>query len=99
MEIEILQENGTVTVNIAGRVDTVTAPELEKGVKPYIGEGVEMVFNCGKMDYISSSGLRVVLATHKQVTATGGKFMVTNLNAEVKSVFDLTGFSRIITLG
>lgn len=99
MEIEILQENGAVMVNISGRVDTVTAPELENGVKQYFGQGVDMVFNCAKMEYISSSGLRVVLAAHKQVTAAGGKFMVTNLNAEVKSVFDLTGFSRIIALG
>ena len=99
MEIEILKENGAVMVNISGRVDTVTAPELENGVKQYFGQGVDMVFNCAEMEYISSSGLRVVLAAHKLVTAAGGKFMVTNLNAEVKSVFDLTGFSRILTIG
>lgn len=98
MEITIIQENGTTTVNIAGRLDTVTSPELDKAVKPHIGTGASIVFDCDKMVYVSSSGLRVVLATHKQVTAAGGRFMVKNLNAEVKSVFDLTGFSRILAI-
>ena len=99
MDIIVLQGDGMVTLEIVGRLDTLTSPELEKAVKPLVFPGAVVVFDCEKMEYISSSGLRVVLAAHKQVTAAGGKFMVTNLNAEVKSVFDLTGFSRIIALG
>ena len=98
MEITILQENGTVTVNIEGRLDTVTAPELENAVKPNIGQSAVLVFNCEKLQYVSSAGLRVVLSTYKQVAAAGGRFIVKNLNPEVKSVFDLTGFSRVLEI-
>lgn len=98
MEIVILQENDTITVNIEGRLDTVTAPELENAVKPNIGKSAVLVFNCDKLQYVSSAGLRVVLSTYKQVAAAGGRFIVKNLNSEVKSVFDLTGFSKILVI-
>lgn len=98
MEIVISQENGTVVLDIAGRLDTVTASELDNAVKPYIGKCEILVFNCEKLQYVSSAGLRVVLSTHKQVTASGGRFIVRNLNPEVKSVFDLTGFSRVLVI-
>ena len=55
-------------------------------------------FRCEKMEYISSSGLRIILTAHKKVTAKGGKFIVRNLTREVSSVIDLTGFSRILTI-
>ncbi len=51
-----------------------------------------------KMDYVSSSGLRVVLSTHKQFAGVGGKFIVRNLNKEVRSVFELTGFNRLLNI-
>ena len=98
MEITILQENGATIVNIVGRLDTVTSPELDVAVKPLIVMGATMIFDCEKMEYVSSSGLRVVLSTFKQLTAVGGRFVVRNLNKEVRSVFDLTGFSRLLNI-
>lgn len=98
MELTILQENGATIVNIAGRLDTVTSPELDKAVKPLIALGATIIFDCEKMEYVSSSGLRVVLSTHKQLAAVGGRFIVRNLNNEVRSVFDLTGFSRLLNI-
>lgn len=98
MELTILQENGATIVNIAGRLDTVTSPELDKAVKPLIALGATIIFDCEKMEYVSSSGLRVVLSTHKQLAAVGGSFIVRNLNNEVRSVFDLTGFSRLLNI-
>lgn len=98
MEIDILQENGTVLMNIAGRLDTVTASELDNAVKPYIGKCSAMVFNCGQLQYVSSAGLRVVLSTHKLLAASGGRFVLKNLNPEVKSVFDITGFSKVLVI-
>jgi anti-sigma B factor antagonist len=50
------------------------------------------------MEYISSAGLRVVLTAHKNITAKGGRFIIRNINKEVHSVFDMTGFSRILTI-
>ena len=72
MEIAILQENGIRKVGIAGRLDTLTSPELDRAVKPLIDLGAVIEFDCEKMEYISSSGLR--------------------------SVFDMTGFSRILNI-
>ena len=98
MKIEITQTKDTVVAVIAGRLDTVTSPELEKAVTPLIEVGGTVIFNCEKMEYISSAGLRVVLSTHKQCAASGGRFIVRNLTSEVKSVFDMTGFSRLLTI-
>lgn len=98
MNITNLQENGATILKIEGRLDTVTAPELEQAVKPLIAAGATLVFDCEQLEYVSSSGLRVVLSTHKQLAAVGGRFIVRNLNQEVRSVFDLTGFSRLLTI-
>ena len=88
MNIIISEETGATVVGIVGRLDTVTSPELDREVKPLIKLGATVVFDCAKMDYVSSSGLRVVLSTHKQLAGVGGKFIVRNLNKEVMSVFE-----------
>ena len=99
MEVKILEQNDEKVVVIEGRVDTVTVPDLEMKVSPiWTMPGIKLVFDCEKLEYISSSGLRIVLTTHKQITARGGKFILRNLTREVKSVLDLTGFSRILTI-
>lgn len=98
MELNIRKENVTTIVEIIGRLDTVTAPDLDAAVKPLIADGVELIFDCEKLEYISSSGLRIVIATHKQMTAYSGRLVVRHLNKEVKSVFDLTGFSNILNI-
>lgn len=98
MDIKVLEENGAKVVHISGRLDTVTSPELEKTVNPLIEVGKTVVFNCEQMEYISSAGLRVVLSTHKQCAASCGRFILRNLTAEVKAVFDMTGFSRLLNI-
>lgn len=99
MEVKILKQNEEVVVAIEGRVDTVTAPDLEMKVSPLWKEvGITLVFDCEKLEYLSSSGLRIILSSHKQVASRGGKFILRNLNREVRSVIDLTGFSRILVI-
>ena len=99
MEVKILEQNDEKVVVIEGRVDTVTAPELEMKVSPIWGiPGVTLVFDCEKLEYLSSSGLRLSLTAHKQITAKNGKFLLRNLTSEVRSVLDMTGFSRILTI-
>ena len=99
MEVKILDQNNERVVVIEGRVDTVTAPDLEMKVSPlWLISGITLVFDCEKLEYLSSSGLRIILTAHKQVTAKGGKFILRNLTREVRSVIDLTGFSRILTI-
>lgn len=99
MEVKIFDQDNEKIATIAGRVDTVTSSELEAAVSQVWNlPAVNLVFDCSQMEYISSSGLRVVLKAHKQVAAGGGRFILRNLNNEVHSVMDLTGFSRILTI-
>jgi anti-anti-sigma factor len=99
MKVEISQSDNKVFVALAGRLDTVTSSEFEKNLSPYFAiNGIELHLDCKEMEYISSAGLRVVLTTHKKITANGGSFVLHNLIKEVRSVFDMTGFSRILTI-
>jgi anti-anti-sigma factor len=99
MKVDITQNDNQVAVTIEGRLDTVTSSEFEKHLNPYYSmQGVDLVLDCAAMEYISSAGLRVVLMTHKNITAKGGTFSIRNLTKEVRSVFDMTGFSRILKI-
>ena len=99
MKVEITQTDNQVMVTLEGRLDTVTSSEFEKSLTPYFTtQGIELILDCAAMEYISSAGLRVVLMTHKSITAKGGSFIIRNLSNEVRSVFDMTGFSRILTI-
>lgn len=99
MKIEITQTNETVVASIAGRLDTVTSSEFEKALAVYFtSPGVSLVLDCTEMEYISSAGLRVVLMAHKSLVANGGSFVLRNLTKEVRSVFDMIGFSNILKI-
>jgi anti-anti-sigma factor len=99
MVVNILNEGDAKVVVIDGRLDTVTAPELERAIAPLLAEKKQtVIFECKDMEYVSSSGLRVVLSSYKSVVSNGGRFVLRNLSKDVRSVFDLTGFSRILTI-
>jgi anti-sigma B factor antagonist len=96
MTIEKKQENGTLTLALAGRLDTNTAPELEAELKL---DGVgEVVFDFAALDYISSAGLRVLLAAQKAMMSSGGKMSIANANEMVRGVFQITGLDAVFTL-
>ncbi|MDO4216177.1 MAG: STAS domain-containing protein [Bacteroidales bacterium] len=99
METTITREPGRVIVAIEGRVDTASSAELNEVLAPLAQEtGVELVLDCEEMDYISSSGLRVLLGTQKEVTAHAGSLVVKNVQEAVKSVFNITGFSSFLDI-
>ena len=93
MQINKNKEGNKLTLAPIGRVDTITAPELEAAV---VLDGVEeLVFDLAQVDYISSAGLRVLLSAQKKMA---GKLMkIANSKPAVKEVFDITGFSDIFT--
>jgi len=93
MEIVQNQEGAKFTLTPIGRIDTLTAPELEAAVK---FDGVEeLVFDLAKVDYVSSAGLRVLLASQKKMA--GKSMKIANARPAVREVFDITGFSDIFT--
>lgn len=97
MEI-IKNQNGTeLDIELVGRLDTTTAPELDNELKTAL-EGVDkLVFDFTKLEYISSAGLRVLLAAQK-VMNKQGEMILTNVNDDVKEVFEITGFVDILTI-
>lgn len=90
--------NGTtLTVALEGRLDTTTAPELENELKGSMDGITELIMDFSKLDYISSAGLRVLLSAHKAMRGKG-QMKVTNVNEIVQEVFEVTGFSDILTI-
>ncbi len=90
--------NGSaLTIALEGRLDTKTAPELEKELNADY-EGIdELTLDLEKLEYISSAGLRVLLAAQKTMSAKGG-MKVKNANELVQEVFEVTGFTDILTI-
>ena len=97
MKINKSIENGKARYAVEGRLDTTTAPELEKELKNDMGSIDELTMDFSKLDYISSAGLRVLLSAHKEMSKKGG-MKVTNVNEIVQEVFDVTGFSDILNI-
>mgnify|MGYP000115843836 CR=1 FL=1 len=92
------QENGKeLTLILAGRLDTTTAPMLETELKRSIGGVESLVLDFEALEYLSSAGLRVLLAAQK-VMNRQGKMTVKNVNETIAEVFEITGFSDILTI-
>ena len=96
MEIKTTTEGDRLTIAVSGRVDTVTAPELEAGLK--LGDAKCVVIDLANVPYMSSAGLRLLLTVHKTMLARGGEFQVANVQSAVREVLDITGFSDILSL-
>ena len=94
----IKKENGSnLIVAIVGRLDTTTAPQLEGELKAAYDSCEALELDFSDLDYISSAGLRVVLAAHKAMNAKGG-LKVTHVKPDIMEVFEITGFSDILTI-
>ena len=92
MKIAFTKNNGDMTVSVAGRLDTVTAPELEKLLSENYGGVTALTFNCEELEYTSSAGLRILLTAHKRMK---GKMKLTNVCDLVKEVLEMTGFADL----
>ncbi len=97
MKIDRSVENGKVCYALEGRLDTTTAPELERELKNDLDGATRLTLDFSKLDYISSAGLRVLLSAHKAMSRKGG-MTVTNVNEMVREVFEVTGFSDILNI-
>ena len=97
MTITKKQNGAALEIALEGRLDTTTAPELEAELKEVLGGADTLTLDFGKLDYISSAGLRVLLSAHKVMAPKGG-MKVVNVNEIVREVFDVTGFSDILTI-
>ena len=90
--------NGTeLTVTIAGRLDTTTAPELEATFKESLAGVTKLVLDFASLEYLSSAGLRVLLAAQK-VMNKQGEMVIRNVNETINEIFEVTGFIDILTI-
>ena len=97
LNIHQTRNNKTLIIAPEGRLDTTTAPQLEQELKAS-SEGItELIFDFEKLNYISSAGLRVLLSAHK-VMSKQGKMVIRNANDIVNEIFEVTGFSDILTI-
>ncbi len=97
MKITKTVNGKALTLAVDGRLDTVTAPELEAELKASIGGMDTLTLDFSGLEYISSAGLRVLLSAHKQMAAAGG-LTITHVNEIVSEVFEVTGFSDILNI-
>ncbi len=97
MKIEFAKENSKLTVSVVGKVDTTTAPELEKAVFDHLDGVTELVLDLSEMPYTSSAGLRTFLKFQKTMNRQGA-MKVIHVCSEVMDVFELTGFSDFLTI-
>ena len=84
-------------IALEGRLDTMTAPELEAELRTSMDNAETLTMDFSKLEYISSAGLRVLLSAHKAMSGKGG-MKVTHVNEIVQEVFEVTGFSDILTI-
>ena len=97
MNIQKIVTGTTLTVQLEGRLDTTTAPKLEEELRGSIDGLTCLVIDLEKLEYISSAGLRVLLAMQK-IMNKQGEMIVKNVNETVMEVFEVTGFSDILTI-
>ena len=91
-------KNGTeLLFSLTGRLDTVTAPQFEEELKNSVDGITRLIFDMKELQYISSAGLRVLLSAQK-IMNRQGTMVVRNASDEVKEIFDVTGFSEILTI-
>ena len=97
MTIEIKRNAEVTTIKIVGRLDTTTAPELDKTINEDIADVKNLVLNFKGLEYISSAGLRVLLGAQKKMQKVGTMKLI-NVCEEVMEVFEMTGFADILVI-
>ncbi len=95
MTIKETRTEDTLTVALEGRLDTLSAPELDEFLNKYYPFINELVFDLKDLDYVASSGLRVILKAQKTLSDKGG-ILIRNANQLVMSVFSVTGFDKML---
>ena len=97
MEINKIKDGTALTIELEGRLDTVSAPQLETELKKSISGVETLIFDFAKLEYLSSAGLRVLLSSQK-VMNRQGQMIIKNVNSTIMDIFEVTGFSEILTI-
>ena len=99
MKFTVEKQKDTVIIRPAGRLDSMTSPEFESSLDPYLHDPVKnLLLDCDELDYISSAGLRVILNTARAFTSGPGRFAACSMQDHVREVFEISGFDSVITI-
>jgi anti-sigma B factor antagonist len=97
MTINTIKDGGIVTIALSGRLDTTTAPQLEAELADALKGVALLIFDLSDLEYLSSAGLRVILAAQKRMNIQG-KMIVRHANETIMEIFTVTGFTDILTI-
>ena len=99
MSSTVFKKNGaTLTVSPSGRLDTATSPVLENELRQYLDGVQDVIMDLTNVDYISSGGLRVLLATEQLLENRGGSMKLIHVNEHILEIFELVGFMDVVTV-
>ena len=97
MTIQKTKENENLTISLEGRLDTTTAPMLEDEMEHALNDVKSLTLNFEKLEYVSSAGLRVIMAAYKAMKGKGD-MKITGVNEVIMEIFNVTGFSKVLTI-
>ena len=99
MKTTFREENGKYIATLEGRLDTVAADQTAKDLSPLNDcTGHDIIIDCTNLEYISSSGLRILLNIRKNASAVGSKVTILNINEEIEKAFEMTGFDTLFEI-
>ncbi|MBR1414501.1 MAG: STAS domain-containing protein [Prevotella sp.] len=99
MYFEVKEQNGGMYATVSGRLDTPAAVTAQQEIKPLLENAdKEITLDCTNLEYISSSGLRLLLTIRKEAAAKGGKVIVAHISDDIKKVFMMTGFYNLFEI-
>ena len=99
MQVTVTPQDTKTLVRLVGRIDTSNVEQFQQDITPLMQlENPDIEIDCSEMSYTSSQGLRMFLMLQKSVMAHHGKMVLVGMNPQVKEVFDITGFSNIISI-
>ena len=98
MKTTKMATDGSCVISFDGRLDAVTSPQVQPEINAAIDEYKNVTLDFSDVSYISSAGLRVLLAGHKRATAAGSFLKLTHLSNEIMDVFEMTGFADILDI-
>lgn len=98
MEITKNYDGKELTLSIEGRIDTITSQELDNAINEELGNFDSLILDFADLEYISSAGLRVLIATQKKLKADDIPFVIKNVNESVGEIFRMSGFNKILKI-
>lgn len=98
MKVTKIVNDDNITLQVSERVDTTTAPQLQYEIDKVTDETNKLVLDFKELIYVSSAGLRVLLSAHKTMLKKEGSLVITNVSEDILEIFEVTGFSDILTI-